>query len=68
MKTNPIARRIIKLHVVLLWVSIAAIAVLEFGMGQTLANHIGQACGGQTVGSMFGAPNTGLADLMAAAR
>jgi hypothetical protein len=67
MKTNPVARRIVRMYVVFIWLAIAVLAGLEFRVGEALAARIGQTCNGQTLGSLVGAPNMGIADLMAAA-
>ncbi len=66
MKTNPTARRIMKIHLVLIWVALVTIAGLEVTMGHTLASRIGQTYGTQTPGSVFGAPSISFGDMMCA--
>ncbi len=67
MKTNPFARRIVRIHFVLLWVALAAIAGLEVTMGHALADRLSQTYATQTPGSVFAAPSMGIGDLIGAA-
>lgn len=65
MKTSHAARHLLKIRITLTWLAIAAIAVIEFQLGQTLAARIDSTAALQTAGSP--APNVGIADFVAAA-
>jgi hypothetical protein len=42
MKTNPLARRLVKIRLLLTCLTITAVAIVEFGVGQSLAKRVGQ--------------------------
>ena len=66
MKTNPSARYLVKIRVIMVCVALAAIVGLEFYMGTSLAARIGQTTARQNEGPQ--APNVDISDLFAAAR
>lgn len=66
MKTTSLARRLVRLRVILSVLAIAAIVGLELGMGGFLAARVGQNTASQNEGSQV--PNVGLADVMLTAR
>ncbi len=67
MKTNRLARRIVKVHFILVWVAVVAIAGLEVTVGHSLVSRIGQNCGTQTPGTVCGVPSMSFGDVMNAA-
>jgi hypothetical protein len=66
MKTNPSARGLRKIRLVMLWAALAAIAGLEIYGGASLAARTGQTTARQT--DSPSAPNVSISDLIAAAR
>ena len=66
MKTNPSARGIPKVRVTMLCLALAAIAVAEIRVGESLASRFGQVTA--SISTTPQAPNIGIVDLMAAAR
>ena len=48
MKTNPAARRLIKVRLILTCLAIFCVAVVEFGTGRSLATRVGQTTPCQT--------------------
>jgi hypothetical protein len=66
MKTNPIARRLARIRLILAWFAILALVAVEFGVGQSLARRVGQTTASQTETPQL--PNVTLDGLMAAAR
>jgi hypothetical protein len=66
MKTNSSARWIVRIRVCTLCLIIVAIAGIEFGMCQSLANRVGRVSFGQAESSQV--PNVSIGDLMVAAR
>lgn len=66
MKTNPTARRLVKVRLILACAAIVSVAVVEFGVGHSLASRVGHTTTRQTVGSQ--SPDVTLDDLMLAAR
>jgi len=66
MKTNPSARYLVRIQVIMVCVAIAAIAGLEFYVGTSMAARINQTTARQTEGPQV--PNVSISDLMAAAR
>ena len=66
MKTNPSARRLVRVRVVSLWLAIAAIAGLGFSLSESLASRVGETTARQNASAP--APNVSLSDLMAAGR
>ena len=66
MKTNPVARRLVRIRLALTCLAIASVAAVEFGAGRVLATRIGQASSGYTHAAP--APNQTLDDLMLATR
>ncbi len=65
MKTNPAARALVRIRVVLMCAALAAIVGLEFVVGQSLAARIGQVTASQTEAPQV--LNFGVYDMMAAA-
>ena len=66
MKTNPAARTLVKIRLLLFCVSLAAIVGLEFYFGASFAARIGQITALQT--DSPAAPNMDLGNLMSAFR
>ena len=66
MKTNPAARYLVRIRVIMVCAAIAGIAATEFVVSQSLAARINQTAVRQTEGPQ--APNVSLSDLMANAR
>ena len=66
MKTNPAARNLVRIRLVVLGTALAAIVGLEFYFGSAFAARIGQTTG--IPSDRPAAPNMNLGDLMAAAR
>ena len=66
MKTNPIARRILKIRVILFCLAVVGMAGLGFSLGESLTLRLGQTTALRTAGPQ--APNVSLADAMAAIR
>ena len=65
MKTNPSARRILKIRGIVMCLALVGMVGIAFWLGQTLATRVGQTTPPQTEGPQ--APNSSLADLLAAA-
>jgi len=66
MRTNPVARTLVKIRFLLLCASLAAIVGLEFYFGTSFAARIGQATAIQR--DSPAAPNMNLGDVMSAVR
>lgn len=66
MKTNPSARRLVRIRVIMVCAALAAVVGLEFFLGASVAARIGQTTARQTDNPA--APNVSISDLMAAAR
>ena len=66
MKTNRIARRILKIRVILFCLAVVATAGLGFSLGESLTVRFGQTTALVTASPQ--APNVSLADAMAAIR
>ena len=66
MRTNSVARFIVRIRVIILCVALAAIVGLELSVSESLAARIGQTTARQT--DSPAAPNVSIPDLMAAAR
>ena len=66
MKTNRSARWIIRIRFAVLCLAIAALALVEFGVGGSLASRIGQTTAIRSECPQ--APNLCISDLMEAAR
>jgi hypothetical protein len=65
MKTNSFARGILKIRVILLSLAIVGLAVVEVGLGESLAARYGQYSAAPTQAQQ--APSLNIGDLMAAA-
>ena len=65
MKTNSFARGILKIRVIVLCLSIVGLAVVEVGLGESMAARYGQYTAAQNQAPQ--APNLSIGDLMAAA-
>ena len=63
MKTNSFARGILKIRVIALCLAIVGLAVVEVGLGESVAARYEQ----YTAAQAPQAPNLGIGDLMAAA-
>lgn len=66
MKTNPLARRLVRIRLILTCLAIASVVGVEFGIGQSLATRIGQNTACQTEAAQ--SPELTMGDLMAASR
>jgi hypothetical protein len=66
MKINASARYLVRIRVIIICLAIAAVAGIEFWVGESLAARIGQTTALQTDSPP--APNVSISDLMAAAR
>lgn len=66
MKTNPRARRIIKARFTAICLTIAVLAVIELGVGESLISRIGQTTAVQT--ELPQGPSVTISDLMAGVR
>jgi len=66
MKTNPSARRLVRIRLILTFLAIVSVAGVEFAVGQSLATRIGQATAHQT--GQTQSSNLTLGDLMAVPR
>jgi hypothetical protein len=66
MKTNPSARYLVRIQLIMVCAALAAIVGLEFYLSASLAARIGQTTARQNQGPQ--APSGNLSDLMAAAR
>jgi hypothetical protein len=66
MKTNPSARYLARIRLIMIYAALAAIVGLEFYLGASLAARIGQTTACQT--DSQAAPDVNISDLMAAAR
>ena len=66
MRTNPSARYLVRIRLIMVCVVLAAIVGLEFYLGLSLAARIGQTTTLKTEGPQ--APNIDISDFMAAAR
>jgi hypothetical protein len=66
MKTNPVARYLVRIRIIMVCVAIAAIAGLELYVGASVAAQMGQTTACHTQGPQ--APNVDLSDLMNSAR
>jgi hypothetical protein len=64
MKTSRSARRIVRIRAIVVYLAIAAVAAVEFRLGETLAGRIGHTTGVQTDGPPV--PSVSFSDLMAA--
>jgi len=65
MKTNPSARRLVRIRIVIICLAIAAIAGIEFWAGESLAARIGETTALRTDSPTH--PNVNISDLMAVA-
>ena len=65
MKTNRSAHRVVRIRAITLCLAIAAIAALDFRMGESMAERIGHTTGLRTDAPQ--APNVSISDLVAAA-
>jgi hypothetical protein len=66
MKTNPSARHLVRIRVIMVCAALAAIVGFEFCVSESLAARIGQTAARQTDSPTT--PNVSLSDLMAATR
>jgi hypothetical protein len=66
MKTNRSAGWIVRIRVLLVCLALVAIAGIEFGVSQSLADRIGQVSAHQTDGPQL--PSVSLSDVLVAAR
>jgi hypothetical protein len=64
MKTNSLARSILRIRAIVLCLAIVGLAVAEVGFGESLAARFGQTTAAQTEAPQ--ASSQGLGDLMAA--
>jgi hypothetical protein len=62
MKTNTMARRMMKARSVVLVLAIAGLAVIDLGLYESMAGRIGQTTGAQS--DVPQAPNVSISDLM----
>jgi hypothetical protein len=65
MKTNSFVRGILRIRAIVLSLAIVGLAVVEVGLGESLAARFGQYTAAQSQAPQ--APNLSLGDLMAAA-
>ncbi|HLH53441.1 MAG TPA: hypothetical protein VKY92_07485 [Verrucomicrobiae bacterium] len=65
MKTNPSARRVVKIRIMFLGLLIVVIAGLEFGLGALMASRLGQTAASQRDDNPV--CNVGISDLLAVA-
>ena len=63
MKTNAIARSILRIRAIVLCLALVGLAVVEFGLGQSLAARYGQYNAGQTQAPP--APSLSIGEFMA---
>ena len=66
MKTNPSARHLVRIRLIMVCAALAASVGLELYLGASLAARIGQTTGRQN--DSPATPGVGISDLMAAAR
>jgi hypothetical protein len=66
MKTNPSARWIVRIRIIMLCLGIAGIVAAELGLGQSVATQVGQITATQTDSPQ--APSMDISDLMVAVR
>ena len=68
MKTNPVARRLLKLRSLTVCLSLAALAMLGFNLSQALAARLNQITASQSVNSLAMNPMVELSSVLGAIR
>ena len=68
MKTNPVARRLLKLRSLTVCLSLVVLAMLGFSLSQTLAARLNQISASQTVNSLAMNPMVDLSNVLGAIR